>query len=156
MNPIDLIVLNFQEVRRRSLKVWSGIPADMLEWKPDENAMSCKQTMRHVLEIIHFYHYLIIDGGDSRLYNNPHQFLEFNTIEEELRFFTPIFDNFINNIKEFGDADLKTIMIKRPDKGYTRSLGDFLMRAAYHEAVHTGQLLLYLRMMNVERPNIWD
>lgn len=30
------------------------------------------------------------------------------------------------------------------------------MRIAYHEAVHTGQLLNYMRNMGVERPDIWD
>jgi hypothetical protein len=30
------------------------------------------------------------------------------------------------------------------------------LRMAYHEAVHTGQLLAYLRAMGIPRPNIWD
>ncbi|MBJ8050318.1 DinB family protein, partial [Bacillus cereus group sp. N18] len=31
-----------------------------------------------------------------------------------------------------------------------------LMRIAYHEGVHTGQMLDYMRTMKIERPNIWD
>ncbi|TKI84551.1 DinB family protein, partial [Bacillus wiedmannii] len=27
---------------------------------------------------------------------------------------------------------------------------------AYHDAVHAGQFLQYLRMINLERPLIWD
>jgi len=30
-----------------------------------------------------------------------------------------------------------------------------LLRIAYHEAVHTGQLLSYLRTLGLERPMIW-
>lgn len=47
-------------------------------------------------------------------------------------------------------------MIDRSDVGYRRLLGDMLLRVAYHEAVHAGQLLDYLRTACVERPNIWD
>ena len=36
------------------------------------------------------------------------------------------------------------------------SAGDFLLRAAYHEAVHAGQMLDYLRTMGVARPSVWD
>ncbi len=40
--------------------------------------------------------------------------------------------------------------------GYIRELGDMLLRVAYHESVHTGQLLDYLRTAKVKRPIIWD
>lgn len=40
--------------------------------------------------------------------------------------------------------------------GYIRDLGDMLLRIAYHESVHTGQLLDYLRTAGVPRINVWD
>ena len=46
----ELLILNLEEIRRRSIKIWQGIPADMLDWKPDAEAMSCLETVRHVLE----------------------------------------------------------------------------------------------------------
>ncbi len=49
MNANDLIILNFEEVRRRSIKVWKAIPQQKLNWKPDENALSCAEMIRHVL-----------------------------------------------------------------------------------------------------------
>ncbi|MED2149537.1 DinB family protein, partial [Bacillus thuringiensis] len=42
------------------------------------------------------------------------------------------------------------------DVGYTRNLGDMLMRMAYHEAVHTGQLLRDMRALGLKRPHLWD
>ncbi|KGX84977.1 hypothetical protein N784_11420 [Pontibacillus litoralis JSM 072002] len=39
---------------------------------------------------------------------------------------------------------------------YIKKLGDMLLRVAYHESVHTGQLLDYMSTMRVARPNIWD
>jgi uncharacterized damage-inducible protein DinB len=38
----------------------------------------------------------------------------------------------------------------------SKILGDYLNRIAYHESVHTGQLLDYLRTIGIERPQIWD
>jgi hypothetical protein len=35
-------------------------------------------------------------------------------------------------------------------------LGDYLLRIGFHEAVHAGQFLAYLRAMQIERPFIWD
>jgi hypothetical protein len=35
MNAKDLLILNFEEVRRRSIKVWKGITEDYLFWKPE-------------------------------------------------------------------------------------------------------------------------
>ena len=59
-------------------------------------------------------------------------------------------------VDTLSDDDLDSIEIDRSDVGYKRRLGDFLLRAIYHEAVHCGQLLAYLRAMGVVRPKIWD
>jgi len=54
------------------------------------------------------------------------------------------------------ESDLATVQIDRSESGYVRSLGDMLLRIAYHEAVHTGQLLDYLRTADIERVRVWD
>ena len=41
MNAKELLILNFEEVRRRSIKVWKGIDEELLYWRPDADAMSC-------------------------------------------------------------------------------------------------------------------
>lgn len=38
MNPTKIILLNFSEIRRRSIKLWSEIPKDYMNWKPDQEA----------------------------------------------------------------------------------------------------------------------
>ena len=52
--------------------------------------------------------------------------------------------------------DLEEVYITRPDKNQHRKLGDYLLRIAYHEGVHTGQLLDYLRTLKAPRAVIWD
>ena len=46
LNSIDLIILNFDEVRRRSVNVWTSIPEEKLKWKPDDEAMNCTEMIR--------------------------------------------------------------------------------------------------------------
>ena len=60
MNTIDLIVLHFEEVRRRSIKLWTAIPEEKMDWRPDSEAMSCKEMIRHVLEAEFLYHHILL------------------------------------------------------------------------------------------------
>jgi len=47
MNAKELLILNFEEVRRRSIKVWKAISEDSLFWRPDPAAMRCIEMVRH-------------------------------------------------------------------------------------------------------------
>lgn len=48
MNAIDLSILNLKETRRRSEKLWISLPDNFLNWKPDDEAMSFGEMIRHV------------------------------------------------------------------------------------------------------------
>jgi hypothetical protein len=74
----------------------------------------------------------------------------------EVAFAEPFRKDCLALVASLTSYELRVKTVDRSDKGYVRSLGDFILRMAYHEAVHTGQLLGYLRTMNVSRPNIWD
>ncbi len=159
MNTIDLIILNFEEVRRRSIKLWNAIPLEYVDWKPDEGAMTCAEMVVHVLESEHIYHQILLAKGTANFsgeFSTPFTSKPFKSIEEELEFAKPYRENFIQYIKELSPKDLDEIKIDRSDAGYIRTLGDMLLRIAYHESVHTGQLLDYMRTMNVDRPRLWD
>ncbi len=156
MNSIDLILLNFNEVRRRSIKVWTSIPQEKLHWKPDIEAMTCIEMIRHVLESEHYYHLAIQNHGSLAEFDSPFEEQPFSTVNEELKFAEPFRNDFFKTIKSFSEEDLTSIKIDRSDSGYVRSLGDMLLRIAYHESVHTGQLLDYLRTAKVPRVRVWD
>jgi uncharacterized damage-inducible protein DinB len=156
MNQIDLILLNFEEIRRRSMKVWNAIPDNMLDWKPDAEALSCSEMIRHVLEGEYIYLQILKNKGSVVNYDNPYSKREFTTVHEEIEQSIPYRNEFIDYLKSIDSNDLDNVKIDRSDVGYIRSLGDMLLRIAYHESVHTGQLLDYMRTMKVVRPNIWD
>jgi uncharacterized damage-inducible protein DinB len=156
MNATDAVVLNIKEIRRRSIKVWEAIPEDKLDWKPDKEAMTCLEIVRHVLESEYYYYLAIKNLGSLEEFDSPFEERPLDSVKDELEFAESYHQQFLDLITTFSEEDLTTIQIDRSDVGYVRSLGDMLMRIGYHESVHTGQLLQYFRMMEVDRPRIWD
>ncbi|MCM2676623.1 DinB family protein [Alkalicoccobacillus plakortidis] len=156
MKSTELIVLNFEEVRRRSIKVWTSIPESKLYWKPDEHALCCIHMIRHVLESEHYYHLAILNRGDLVSFDSPFSERPYHSVQDELEFAKKYRNDFLSTIRTYSDVDLELIKVDRSKQGYIRELGDMLLRIAYHESVHTGQLLDYLRTMEVPRPVIWD
>ncbi|MFD2444731.1 DinB family protein [Bacillus sp. CGMCC 1.16607] len=49
MNAIEMFLLDFKECRRRFLIVANSFQDELLTWKPDKNALSVGETIRHVL-----------------------------------------------------------------------------------------------------------
>ncbi|PIA82057.1 hypothetical protein BFR04_12195 [Gaetbulibacter sp. 4G1] len=156
MDAIKIILLNFSETRRRSLKLWRGIPKEHLNWKPDDNALTIIEMIRHVLEAEHLFHKIIENRGNLGNYKSPWENLPYQGLEHEIDFSKTYRTKFINMIKAIEESDLEKIKIERSEVNQSKVLGDYLNRIAYHESVHTGQLLDYLRTIGTERPSIWD
>jgi uncharacterized damage-inducible protein DinB len=156
MNKSDLILLNFSEIRRRSIKLWSGIPEEHYMWKPDAKAMSCLEMIRHILEGEHLFHMIVNKRGNLGDYLSPWDKLPYTNLANELDFAEPFRLDFFETVNAFSETDLDTIEIIRIEKNQRRKLGDYLLRIAYHESVHTGQMLSYLRTLGIDRPQIWD
>lgn len=156
MNATEIILLNFSETRRRSVKLWEGIPNEFLNWKPDKKAFSIIEMIRHTLEGEHLFHIIIKNRGDLGSYQSPWKNLEYSDLKNELNIAAKFRENFMNMIKTLNESDLENIRIERKEVGQSKNLGDYLNRIAYHESVHTGQMLGYLRTLGVKRPLIWD
>jgi len=156
MNSIEILLLNFSETRRRSIKLWSGIPNEYLNWKPDENAFTIIEMIRHVLEGEHLFHKIVENRGDLGNYQSPWNELKYSDLKNELEFAEKHRVDFLNMISELEESDLENVRIERKEVGQSKKLGDYLNRIAYHESVHTGQMLGYLRTIGIDRPKIWD
>lgn len=156
MKETEILILNLEEVRRRSIILWRSIPDDKLNWKPDEKAMSCIEMVRHVVESDNNYG-LMLDKGRSLAsgegINNQTSYI---SIEAELETAQTYRQFLLQIVRSIQPGELTTKKVDRSNVGYTRSTGDFILRIAYHESIHAGQMLSYLRQMNVPRPNIWD
>ncbi|MBD0324823.1 MAG: DinB family protein [Pyrinomonadaceae bacterium] len=159
MTTTDILILNLEEVRRRSLKVWHSIPQEGLNWKPDAEAMTCIELVRHVPECEYLYLTILRSGrrlpmdelSESLWVRRP-----FTSVEAEVEFAEPYRRELLKLIGSYTAEQLSTTVDYAATGQKVRTIGDFILRMAYHESVHTGQLLSYLRMMNVPRPNVWD
>ncbi len=156
MNTNELLILNLEEIRRRSIKIWQGIPADKLDWKPDVKAMSCLEMVRHVLESDWAYKQMLQSGTSRDSEDTPFTTRPFTDVAAEIKFAEPFRQEFLQLVHSYTAEDLTDKKVDRSDRGYIRIFGDFILRIGYHESVHAGQLLDYLKTMEVPRPNIWD
>lgn len=157
MLSTDLIILNYEEIRRRSIKLWAGIPEEFYSWQPDPEAMTIVELVRHVLESEYIYQKIIEGRGILNAdFKSPWEGRLFTNIEDELAFAKPYREQYFEMIRSFSEQELTEIEIIRAERGQRRRLGDYLLRIAYHEAIHAGNILSYLRILNVDRPNIWD
>ncbi len=129
---------------------------DKLHWRPDNDATSCIEMVRHVLEGEHLYTEMIKARGSVKDYSSPFEHRPFLSIDDELTFAELYRKTFLELLQSLSSQDLEDVQIDRSDVGYIRKLGNFLLRVGYHKAVHCGQLLNYLRIIQVGRPNIWD
>ena len=155
MSGAELLCLNLAETRRRSICIWRAIPLSLSDCRPDPDAMSCFEMVRHVLEADYLYGQMV---RERRSYTGTSPFVDrrFDDVEAALAFANPYRESLLETVRQLSEDDLNTISIDRSDVGYIRKAGDFILRIAYHESVHAGQMLQYLRMAGVERPSIWD
>jgi len=157
MNAIDLSVLNLTETRRRSIKLWRSLPDNRLNWRPDQDAMSFGEMIRHVWGASYHYHMVLKNNGSIKT-ETPAPFDQepIISVEKEIELSEPYFNDFIEYVQSLKSEELELRLIDRSDVGYQRYLGDMLLRIAYHDSVHAGQFLQYLRMAGLDRPKIWD
>lgn len=155
MTKSELIILNLSEIRRRSLKLWEGLPQNFYNWKPDENALTALGMVRHVLEADYGWN-IIINKGSMANYQSPWKDRPLISLNDELDFAETYRNTFLESVRRFSDKELSETEITHPGNGSKKNLGAYLMRIGYHESVHAGQFLSYLRAMNIDRPMIWD
>lgn len=152
----SIIIDNLLAARQRSMLVWKAFPVEHHFWKPDEEAMHLLEMVRHIFNAQIWFLHLIKEKGNVAAINITNDNSEYTTLENELQKGQELTNTFHQFINTFSETELETIFIKRTDKDFKMSLRNFLLRAAYHEATHTGQLLSYLRTLHIQRPNIWD
>ena len=103
MTPSEIIILNFEEIRRRSIKLWSGLTPENYFWRPDIKAMTAIEMVRHVLEGEHLFHKIVENKGNLGDYISPWQNKVYTTLQDELDFAQPFREEFIKAIKKMTD-----------------------------------------------------
>lgn len=156
MTQTELLIVNFEEIRRRSITLWKGLPEEYYSWKPDPDAMSALELIRHVVGADYGWNVIINNNGDISTLQSPWEGRPYTNLADDLQFAEPHRQSLLDSVRKFSATDLTTVEIVHPGNGHKRKLGDYLLRIGYHESVHAGQFLSYLRAIGVERPFIWD
>lgn len=117
MKATDVLVLNLEEVRRRSLKVWRAVPADRLHWKPDEDAMSCVEMVRHVLEGEHLYTLMLRSGGSVAYEESPFTARPYTPVEDELSFAEAYRRETLELVRSFSAEEASEGVLQLPGGG---------------------------------------
>ena len=155
MTQSKLLVLNLNEIRRKSIELWKALPKRYYHWKPDEDAMTAIEMIKHVLEADYGWN-IIINNGSMANYETPWNQRPFTSLEDELTFAEPYRNRFLESVRQFSDAELNEVQVVHPGNGERKPLGKYILRIGYHESVHSGQFLSYLRSMKLDRPVLWD
>ena len=125
MTQSELIILNFKEIRRRSIKLWKGLPESHYNWKPDETAMTAIEMVRHVLEADYGWN-IIINNGDMTNYQTPWKNRSFISVADELEFAEPYRNTFLESVRQFSDRELNETVIVHPGNDDKKILGKYL------------------------------
>src|SRR2546423_1751411 len=108
MKSTDLLILNLEEVRRRSIKIWHGIPPEHLHWKPDPEAMTCIEMVRHVLEGEWLYMQMLRIGGSLESEASPFNPRIYSDAAAEIGFAEPYRKEFLSFVSSYTAQDLET------------------------------------------------
>jgi len=113
MNSIDTIKINFEEIRRRSIILWSSIPEKHFHWKPDDYAFSIIEMIRLILEGEYWYYKIVEKKGLLDKFESPWENKDFISINDELNFAQPFRNEFLEYINSVSESDLDNIWIAR-------------------------------------------
>src|SRR5215831_7170636 len=110
MTTTESIILHFEEIRRRSKILWSGITPEFYHWRPDIKALSCSEMIRHVLETETIYRIIIVNrGGHAEGFLSPWKDRPFVDPENELDFAVPLRKQLLEAIHSFTQDELTSI-----------------------------------------------
>jgi uncharacterized damage-inducible protein DinB len=103
MTAAELIILNSEEVRRRSIKLMQDIPHEVIHWKPDEEAMSIIEMVRHMLESEYIYNAIVNGRGNlAEGFISPWEERPYTSIADEIAFSVPYHHQFLESAQLFG------------------------------------------------------
>jgi len=127
MTQSELIILNLTEIRRRSIKLWKGLPESYYTWKPDDEAMTALEIVRHVLEADYGWN-IIINHGSMTNYQTPWKNKPLISVTDELEFAENYRNTFLESVRQFSDKELNETEIIHPGNGGKKKLGKYLLR----------------------------
>lgn len=127
MTQNELIINHLSETRKRSILLWMSLPENFYDWKPDPEAMTAIQMIRHVLQADYGWN-MIINKEDMSGYHTPWEDHPYSNVENEIEFAEPYRQIFLQSIRNFSEKELSNTIIIHPGNGAEKLLGSYLLR----------------------------
>ena len=143
----EIFIKNFEDIRGRSVNLWNCIPEEYLKWQHNVESFSLIGLVRHVLEQEYLLFKAITNQGKLDRKNSPWNGKPYNSIADELEFAQPYREAFIAMISTLSNTELMEMKI---DGVSPKSLTAHLNLMAYHESIHTGEMIHNLTILGLK------
>ncbi|MEO0527741.1 MAG: DinB family protein [Bacteroidota bacterium] len=150
-NTAEIFVTNFEDIRERSINLWHHIPHEYLHWKSKGQSFSCIELVRHVLEQEYLLFKSIKTQGRVNRSLSPWNGKKYGTVADELNFAAVYRSEFIQMVSRLENVDFQSVYVGKPkDNLSKKSLALHLNQMAYHESIHTGELIQNLTTLGLK------
>lgn len=141
-------IKKLENAKKHTLDIASKLPEDQYEFRPVKSEMSFKEQLVHIGENIFWLSSIYIAETTNPLMTNKPNVNEMN----KQKILTFINDAYSYAISAISELDTNTL-----DKEFKWSGGklnkiQFLNLIQDHQTHHAGQLIVYLRLNNIEPP----
>lgn len=164
---------HFSHQRRWTRALVEAIPGEHFDWSPAEDAFSCGDLVRHMMQAEAFWSRLLTTAAAGETYDPfglegsseerlqtfrkpnleaSHQGSFGQSVSECLARWTEIEDRTQRGFAALADSALHEVWVKHPLTRVEAPLWRMLLMMVEHEAHHRGQLSGYLKMLGVEQP----
>ena len=151
IRSIDHFLEYLARVRERTQRVVDLVPDDRLEWRPDPDAFSFADLLRHVAALERYMFAENVRGRPSRYPGHGPELAE--GAEEVRAFWRRCRREALALYGELTDADLERACTT--PAGAELRTWKWLRAMVEHEVHHRGQLYLMLRMVSVDTPPLY-
>lgn len=150
IETVEGFIQYFEGIRRRTLNYMRLIPADKMDWSPQQGEFTCGDILRHIIATEKMFVGVVMEG---RWKYQGHETSGNQNLEETLALLEQSHIESMNKLKTLANDALQE---RRPSlKGPEVKAWRWLMAMTEHEIHHRSQLAVYLSLMGVQPPHIY-
>ena len=175
MAAIDRFLHLYRRERAWTRRLVAAFPESVFDWRPREDAFSCGEVVRHLIQAERFWRRLLADAVAGQAWD---PFGLDGAVRERMETFRPRNFAFAQRDSElatfaaclarweqvqgdteaafaaFTDETLATVEVVHPISRLTGPVGEMLHYMLSHESHHRGQLSAYAKMLGVRQPPV--
>ena len=157
MDIKDLFLKQKGSIRKQTREIAKTIPADKLDWRPEPEALSPGEMLRHIWMSEEGVRAVALEGNFSYYEARIPQGLRtvlgtVGTLEEELENLERVHKATLAAVADYPVEQWETERVHQ-DLGFRRKVYTILFGLNIHEVHHRAQLMTYLRMLGTPIPD---